>query len=375
MNGIPGCSEHQLKLASVIQEARSKHRSLAICWLDLANAYGSVHHQLIQFSLKHYHAPGKFTSSVANLYTDLRATISTQEWETAEVPLQVGVYQGDPLSTIIFNTVMCTLIDALQPHRHLGYTFSQSKHTMHLLQYADDTCLISDGPASCQELVQHVEQWLQWTGMKAKPSKCHSLGIKASSGKSADPHLMINDQPIPFIRNESIKFLGKVIQVPLDTQAIKQHVLQKLDNMLQRVDKVPVTRQQKLKLYRAGICPRLSWDLAVNSLPLSWVTKELESLATRYLKRWSGLAKSADTSRLYLPQSQGGLSLPAVSLMYKRQQVSRACQLLASTDATVRYATTREIQREESLQRTVHRPMLTARNTLAEDPGMSKREH
>ena len=126
------------------------------------------------------------------------------------------------------------------------------------------------------------------------------------------------------------------------------------------VDKTPVTRQQKLRLYRAGICPRMSWDLTINSLPLSWVTGTLEATATRFLKRWSGLAKSADTARLYLPQSQGGLNLPPISLLYKKHQVSQACQLLASTDPAVRFTTTVEIRREEALQRATHRPMLAA---------------
>ena len=40
----PGCTEHQLKLSSIPNEAQAKHKALAVCWLDLANAYGSVHH-------------------------------------------------------------------------------------------------------------------------------------------------------------------------------------------------------------------------------------------------------------------------------------------------------------------------------------------
>ena len=115
INGIPGCFEHQAKLATAIQEARRKHRSLTVCWLDLANAYGSVHHQLIHFTLNHYHAPSKLVNTVANLYTDLSATITTPSWATQEIPLQIGVFQGDPLSVVIFNTVMCTLIEALHP--------------------------------------------------------------------------------------------------------------------------------------------------------------------------------------------------------------------------------------------------------------------
>ena len=50
INGIPGCTEHYCKLAEVIKDALEKHWSLTVCWLDLANAYGSVPHGLIQFA-------------------------------------------------------------------------------------------------------------------------------------------------------------------------------------------------------------------------------------------------------------------------------------------------------------------------------------
>jgi len=62
--------------------------------------------------------------------------------------------------------------------------------------------------------------------MRAKPAKCHSLGIRASTGRSFDPALTIDGEPIPFIRNEAIKFLGKAVQVSLDTSNIKSQVVE-----------------------------------------------------------------------------------------------------------------------------------------------------
>ena len=142
VKGIPGCSEHYCKLATIIKDSREKHRSLSVCWLDLANAYGSVPHGLIQFALQHYNSPPQFMNTVSGLYSGLSATITTTGWATTSVPLQIGVYQGDPLSVVIFNTVMCTLIDALGPLKHLGYNISGTRHTVNLLPYADDTCLV-----------------------------------------------------------------------------------------------------------------------------------------------------------------------------------------------------------------------------------------
>jgi hypothetical protein len=53
-----------------------------VCWLDLANAFGSVHYDIIAFSLAHYHAPPEMIQLVSNLYDGLTAVISTDKWTT-----------------------------------------------------------------------------------------------------------------------------------------------------------------------------------------------------------------------------------------------------------------------------------------------------
>ena len=305
MPGVPGCIEQSTKLAAALHEAHVKHRSIAVCWLDLANAYGSVHHDLIHFTLQHYNAPSRLSSIVANLYCGLQALVTSPDWTSKPIPLNTGVYQGDPFSVVIFNTVMCTMADSLKSMEHLGYKFSGSPRSIHLLQYADDTCLISDGPASCKTLLEGIERWLNWSGLKAKVPKCHSIALQASTAKVYDPQLHLYGRPIHFIGNEAIKFLGMKVQVPRDSQSSRVTLATKLSTMMERVDTVPITSHQKLLLYRAAICPRLNWDFTINQLPLSWVSSILEATATRFLKKWVGLAKPTDPPRLYLPKKKG----------------------------------------------------------------------
>ena len=129
MPSISGCTEHQLKLCSVLSEAQRNHKALAVCWLDIANAYGSVHHSLIQFALQHYHAPPQFLSILHALYSGLNTTVITENWETPLISIQKGVYQGDPLSVVIFNTVMNTLVDTITtPWVPIIRLSLQSKH-------------------------------------------------------------------------------------------------------------------------------------------------------------------------------------------------------------------------------------------------------
>ena len=125
-----------------------------------------MHHSLINFSLQHYHAPPQFLATVQGLYSGLNAKVISADWETPVISLEKGVYQGDPLSVVIFNTVINTLIDTVSLRADLGYQFSNSSRRLNILQYADDTYLLS-----------MVSDWLQWSGMTAKvpKSKCVAL--------------------------------------------------------------------------------------------------------------------------------------------------------------------------------------------------------
>ncbi|GFS06189.1 reverse transcriptase [Elysia marginata] len=58
--GIPGvscCLEHATMIWEAIQRAKLQELNLDVVWLDLANAYGSVPHGMIQLALKMYHVP------------------------------------------------------------------------------------------------------------------------------------------------------------------------------------------------------------------------------------------------------------------------------------------------------------------------------
>ena len=328
---VPGCTEHHLKLSSILSEAHSNHKSLAVYWLDLANAYGSVHHSLISFSLHHYHAPPQFLGIMQALYSGLNAKVITAEMETPVFSLQKGVYQGDPLSVVIFNTVMNTVLDTISLRIDLGYRFSNSPCRVNILQYADDTCLVADSPAFCQYLVATVSDWLQWSGMVAKIPKCQCLSLQGSTGRLADPHLTLDGVPIPF-STDPVRFLGMEVQVPKNNGAAREAVLSKLQRMLMSIDETPLTRKQKLLLYSGGVCPRMTWHLLIQEFPTTWMEQQVDAMVTRYLKRWSGSAK---TALLYLPRAMGGLNLPSLMTLHKRLQVSRQCQLLVSQDSCV----------------------------------------
>ena len=57
-------------MARIINTARTKQRSLIITLLDLKNAFGEVHHNLITSVLDYHHIPEHIKLITWDLYTD-----------------------------------------------------------------------------------------------------------------------------------------------------------------------------------------------------------------------------------------------------------------------------------------------------------------
>ena len=83
---------------------------------------------------------------------------------------------------------------------------------------------------------------------------------------------------------------------------------------------------------------KVSWNFFIHDLPPSFVSKELQSIQTKYLnyKKWSGLAVRADPSVMYRPREDSGMGLKEVAIEHKKQRLIRRHQLATSRDPHVR---------------------------------------
>ena len=88
---ISGTLEHTAQMTNIINKARNKQRSLVITLLDLKNAFGEVHHNLIQSVLDYHHIPDHIKLIINNLYTDFKTSIITSSFQTPFIPVGRGV--------------------------------------------------------------------------------------------------------------------------------------------------------------------------------------------------------------------------------------------------------------------------------------------
>ena len=146
-------------MANIIDKARIKQRSLVITLLDLKNAFGEVHHNLIQEVLAYHHIPAKTKALISSLYTGFHTSVITDDFRTPAIPVRRGVLQGDCLSPLLFNMCFNTFIQFIrqEKYKQLGFTshdtFDCLFNPVHWFQFADDAAVVTTNERENQLLL------------------------------------------------------------------------------------------------------------------------------------------------------------------------------------------------------------------------------
>jgi len=74
-----------------IQKAKQEKTHLHVVWLDLANAYGSVPHQLITYAMEFFYMPSCIKNMVASYFNDLQMCFALQDFTTGWQQLEIGI--------------------------------------------------------------------------------------------------------------------------------------------------------------------------------------------------------------------------------------------------------------------------------------------
>ncbi|MCW2763642.1 MAG: uncharacterized protein JWR85_3843, partial [Marmoricola sp.] len=346
---VAGCIEHTAMLHAAFKNAQRHGRQIVTTWLDLQNAYGSIRHNLIQFALEWYHVPDPIRTLISTYYELLLAQVVTADWKTDFFSYDIGLFQGCVLSVILFDVVFNLLLDFISDLRHLGYVIKEGHITVFHKAYADDLTIVTRTVQANQLVLDKIDAFLQWTDcMRAKPSKCRCLARKSFVNKrdktkpftkqqhsSFDPGLSIAQQAIEFIKDSPFKFLGRQMFQDLSEKEQAKAVMARFLQHLQLVDGQPLTGAMKLWLYQHYIVSYLFWPFLVYDFPLTFA-KDMEKTANRFLKRWIGLCKTANTTILYRSRANKGLQLSSPSLCLVRAQVSKASIIKHCSDPDMR---------------------------------------
>ena len=160
--GINGCIEHNVVMEEIFKDAKHNKRTAHITFFDLEDAFGSVPHSLIDVTLEQNFIPENIRPYFHNLYSHAQAVTQTKTWRSDPFSFKQGVFQGDPISPVIFLLVFNPILQDLQNNSHTGYKLGDFSYVT--LPYADDFCLISTHNGTHQKIINKIHSHVSSLG-------------------------------------------------------------------------------------------------------------------------------------------------------------------------------------------------------------------
>ena len=205
-----GCAEHNFLLRTLMTDSRRRKHNLALTWLDLRDAFGSVPHYLMLSTMKRLGLSGSVLEVVGDIYSHSTIAVRTgKESFTPAIPQNRGVKQGCPLSPILFNIVLEGLLKYLATS-NAGYTLAG--HSINSLAYADDICIIASNREDIQSLLDQCKVFAEWADLTFNVRKCGSLCLVNEASRIYVDHLFtphLGTEAIPALSWEDrYRYLG-----------------------------------------------------------------------------------------------------------------------------------------------------------------------
>ena len=338
--GLSGTFEHIAEMGHIINQARINNRSVTITLIDLKNAFGEVRHDIIKTVLDFHHIPEDICALVTALYADFATAIATDTYITNFVPIKKGVLQGDCLSPLLFNMLMNTFIQyvSAKSFETYGYQFSKLFAHRHWLQFADDAAAISSLEAGNQVLLNAFSRWCAWSRMSIRVDKCSTFGMRkiGSCMKQVKPSLFINNERIrPVEIDESFTYLGKHFNFRMTSDKHKTKLLEQTASLLTTITDLPLHPRFKILLYRKYALAKISWDLTVSDVTITWVKQALDTQVCSCLRYWLDIPVSGTLNIATLTQRKYGLSIVLPSARFLQCQVTYRSRLNKSNNKDI----------------------------------------
>lgn len=328
--GVSGCLEHTSMIWHQIQAAKKDKRDIHVIFLDLANAFGSVPHNLLWESFNFFHVPASVTNLVKAYFEDLQLCFTTADFTTSWQRVEVGIMAGCTISPLAFTMAMEVIIRA---SRWVvgGERTKNGIRLPPIRAYMDDMTTLTTTAACTRRLLGKLQENIKWARMKIKPNKSRSISIV--KGQLKNVKFCIGDDPIPTVSEQPVKSLGRWYNASLGDKDQVQQVRQDITNSLEDINSTLLPGKLKLWCLQFGLLPRVMWPLTVYELPITTVEK-MERTMTSYIKKWLGVPRCLTNISLY---GKGVLELPITSLTeeYKCSKVRLQMTLKDSRDQTI----------------------------------------
>ena len=135
--------------------------------------------------------------------------------------------------------------------------------------------------------------------------------------------------------DKSSKYLGRWYNFEMDNAEHKANMIQLTNDILMKIDSLPLHPRNKTLLYSRYLHTKLSWDLTVADIDKTWIVNNIDNICRQFIRRWLEIPPSGTFDSILLSREKFSLEVADVSTKLQRCQVTVRRCLRSSPNADI----------------------------------------
>ena len=243
----------------------------AILFLDFTKAFDSIEWHFMFKSLEKFGFQKSILDWIQTLYTDIRGCVCNNGWVSEPYPIERGIRQGCPLSSLIFIIaveIMATRIRTEENIRGFEIRLNGTIHSLTISQLADDTTLFLKSKNEISIALNIIEIFGNLSGLKLNRNKTEGIWLGRLK------HCKEKFEDISWT-NEIVKCLGVYFghNKAKCQQANIEKQIQKSENIINSWNKRNLSLIGKITVVKSLILPNITFIASVCTIPPEYIQK------------------------------------------------------------------------------------------------------
>ena len=326
--GVNGTAENIFLLQSAIEHAREHSKDLHVAWIDLENAFGSIHHNLLRMLFNKLPIPDSLRSIFNQIYHNNTSDfLISKNSQPFKIKLNCGVRQGDGLSAVIFNLFFEPVIRLVKSMMDEGAQVYGTQTSVSA--YADDLVALFNSESAMSR------------GLKMLNECCVSLGLKVNVAKSATFSLLNGHQSntVFSINEEQLRSLGAneyecYLGIPVGRFQTFEIDMSTFDTKMDKIRDSLLAPWQKIEALRRFLIPTLTYELSSGRVGKQRLV-DADMKIRQFIQSISNLPATSCLPFYYADRNIGGLAVPSLAEDCDIYAVNSGLQLLTSSDSSI----------------------------------------
>ena len=208
--------DHMFVCTMVYEKSQEFQLNIWIAALDFKKAFDSIDQRYLWQALGEQQVPKGYITILRNLYNNQSAQVKTDKM-SRKFTIQKGTKQGDPLSSMLFNSLLEKMMSAVKDKissKKYGIQMGTSDSSrITNLRFADDVLLLGRSLSQVTAMLEEVYVEAQACGLQLHPEKTKIItSTSRAAGRPRNRNIKVGDMKIEILSRETaLKYLGRKI--------------------------------------------------------------------------------------------------------------------------------------------------------------------